>query len=270
MKVLIRNYQGNGYVWKDATWREFTYYVDDEVFGETALNSVEILAVKDDNRNGYVVCRHCNTLVRNDPAEIEKHYAEMEAKKDCTKCKYMRIWGDRRDQTIKYAPNEDGTYTCTDVSNVRLGCTIGWLTVEVNKAEAKRNCHYAQCRRQGVATINDAFVQYPGLFNKSLTIDTLEENKYVNEGYKNGFFEYDMRLRGSLKACVNTNGIVDHFRFISRGWSTNIYYSDTYNKLFYADWDKYNDKIGDVMNDAKEQQILAKISKLYKEAETDE
>lgn len=270
MKILIRNYREKGYVWKDATWRDFTYYVDDEDYGETGFSTTEILAVKDDNRNGYVVCRHCNTLVRNDPAEIEKHYAEMEAKKDCAKCKYMRHYSDRTNVTVEYVRNEDGTYQRNETSTVKLGCTAGWLTQEVNTAAAKKGCAYVQCRRQGVVEIRDTFVKYPGLFNKSITVDLLEANKCVNEGYKNGHFEYDMKLRGTLKACVNTAGVVDHFRFVKRGASYNIYYSDTYNKLFYADWGRYEENMSDIMTEEKVQQILTKISKLYKEAETDE
>ena len=195
MKILIRNYREKGYVWKDATWRDFTYYVDDEDYGETGFSSTEILAVKDDNRNGYVVCRHCNTLVRNDPAEIEKHYAEMEAKKDCAKCKYMRHYNDRTNVTVEYVRNEDGTYQRNETSTVKLGCTAGWLTQEVNTAAAKKGCAYVQCRRQGVVEIRDTFVKYPGLFNKSITVDLLEANKCVNEGYKNGHFEYDSHFR---------------------------------------------------------------------------
>ena len=270
MKILIRNFNNTFYVWKDATWHGSGYHVDDDFYGSVSIAPSEVVAVKDDNRNGYVVCKHCGELILNNPEAIEKHYADMEAKRDCAKCKKARIYGDRMNETIEYVANDDGTYRRTEECTVRLGCTAGYYTKEVHSADAKRNCIYNQCRQKGVSAINDIFVKYPGVFDKCLTVDFLKSKKYVNEEYVNGYFEYDLKLRGTLKACVNKLGIVDHFRLNYNGWNYYLYYSEKYEKLFYADWGIYKEGIADVTSNAKAQQVLTKISKLYKEAETNE
>lgn len=272
MKVLLRNWEGKSYVWKNAKWEGDHYYLidADEWFGDVQIDQICILAVSEDNRANYVRCANCGALIENTPESIEQHFAEKEAEKDCFKCNRLRTYGNKMNASITYAPNADGTYSVSETYVSKLGCTVNYYTEDINSASAKKNCIYSRCRRAGVKPINDVFVQYPNPFNKQLTIDFLDKKKFTCDGYKNGYYEYDLKLRNTLKACVNDNGIIDHFRINMRGWNYNIYYSDTHNKLFYACYGRYDDKCSDIMSDAKVDQILAKLSKLYEEAEVDE
>ncbi len=265
MEILLRNYNNEKYVWMEADWRDGKYLVSDAVFGETEIDTLSVMAVRNDNRNNKVQCAYCGAIIENTPEAIERHYVEEEAKKDCTKCRYMRIYGDKMNKQITYEENPDGTYKCSETCEVRLGCTTSYWTKEIHTAEASRNCIYSQCRKKGVTVINDVFVKYPGLFNKQITVDALEAKKYAREEYKNGYFRYDMKLRGALKACVNDIGIVDHFLLIKNGYTTKLYYSGAYNKLFYADWGNYQENVSDIMSESRKSQILDKLSKLYEE-----
>lgn len=264
MKILIRKYKNKYYVWKDAEWKEGYYYIDD---GNEVVYMNNILAVTEDPRIGYVECRHCGKLVKNDPESIERHFAEVEAQKDCLKCEKMVTYGDKISPERTIEQNEDGTYKVVEKYNTHLGCRAYYYTVNIHSNAANKDCIYRQCRRKGVQQINDAFVNYPGLFEKQITADTLIANKCTFEGHQNGFYEYDMKMRGTVKACVNELGIVDHFVVEVRGWRYIFHYSDKYQKIFFEHYERYYEKVSDYITNSKAESIIKKLSKIYEEAE---
>ena len=265
MNILIKRYKGKYYVWKPATWRNGVYLVNGE-----QIDIFNILAVTEDDRGNYVRCTHCDTLIENTPEAIEAHFAEKEAQRNCLKCGNLRPIGTKVNQRITYTKNADGTYALNDTYTTRLGCTVGYPTRDIESRDAINNCIFSRCRRAGVAPINDVFIKYPNTFNKMITVDMLEEKKFAKDGRNGNYIEYDLKMRGTLKACVNDFGIVEKFKISIRGWTHNIYYSDTHNKLFYEDWGNYNDCMTDIMTAAKEEQILKKLASLYEEAQVDE
>ena len=89
--------------------------------------------------------------------------------------------------------------------------------------------------------------------------------KYQFEGYQSGYFVYDLRARGTLKACVNELGIVDHFIVGHRGWNYIMYYSDKYNKLFVSDSGRYKDNAIYCTSESKVKSTISKIAELFKE-----
>lgn len=269
MKVLLRNYNNQYYVWKEATYFDDSYYIltdnRDEVW------EFQVLAVADDDRVGYVRCAYCGALIKNDEESIERHYAEMEAKKDCATCSNLRAYGDKMTVSKALSENDDGTYNVTEVYKTELGCKVSRYSTELLNSEAAiRNCKFNQCRRHGVRPLKDAFVKYPGLFEKQITVDMLNAKKFTFDKYNNGYYEYDLKMRGTLKACVNTMGIVDHFVMYKGGWRYNFYYSDKYKKIFFLSWNKYCEDTRDWVTSAKEEQIINKLSKLYEEAKVNE
>lgn len=266
MEILIRNWDNTSYVWKAATWKNGEYYIEDDCGFEYGIKQTNILAVRDDNRIGYVQCNYCNELIENTPESIERHYAESEAKKDCLKCEYLRAGNKRKDKTTTYTPNGDGTYRIVESYVSNLICNQSYWPMDIESNDAKRNCQYVQCRRHGVQQIDDIFVRYPEPFVRQITVDVLDAKKYPFEAYNNGFFEYDLKSRDTLKACVNELGIIDHFVYISRGWRYYLYYSDKYEKLFYLDGSKYSERMHAIMTETKINSTLKKISALYKEA----
>lgn len=272
MKILLRKFDDEYYVWKPAKWEDDHYYIinADEWFGDMQIDMVHILAVSEDDRANYVRCKHCGALIENTPEAIERHFAAKEAEKDCLKCNHLRPYGNKKNSNTTYVLNADGTYSISEAYVSKLGCNISYYTEDINSAAAQRNCIYSRCRRSGVKPIDDVFVKYPNPFNKQLTIDFLDKKKFVCEGHRNGYYEYDLKLRDTLKACVNEQGVVDHFRVSIRGWSWHLYYSDTHNKIFYSNYGTYNDNCCEIMSEAKVNQIIAKLSKIYEEAEVDE
>lgn len=272
MKILLRKFDEQYYVWKPAKWEDGQYYIlnADEWFGDMQIDAIHILAVSEDDRANYVRCANCGALIENTPESIERHFAEKEAEKDCFKCNRLRTYGQKFHARTTYEPNADGTYSVSETYVSKLGCNVSYYTEDINSSTAKRNCIYSKCRRAGVKPIDDIFVKYPNPFNKQLTIDFLDKKKFACDGYKNGYYEYDLKLRNTLKACVNDQGVVDHFRVILRGWNWHLYYSDTHNKIFYANYGNYNENCCDIMSEEKANQILAKLSKIYEEAEVDE
>lgn len=264
MKILLRKYGNECYVWKDAIYvrknGEYCFCIDEDLILQT-----NVLAIKDDDRAGYVTCNHCGTLIKNDPASIEAHFAEQEAKRDCFHCENMSIRRlDVRD--IQYVKNNDGTYTRTETANVNLYCgRYSWDRVPIDSPDAKAICKYAQCRKRGVSNIEDVFIQYPDLFDKQVAVDVLNEKNSSYDGYKNSFFIYDLKCHDAVKACVNELGIIDHFIINFRTHSAKAYYSAKYDKLFFADNDEYAEHPWFDLSENRYNQAKAKISALYKE-----
>ena len=267
MKILIRKYGDKQYyVWKDAVYKNGQFYIDNKDFGELIVYQVEILAIKDDNRSEYVICSNCGAIIKNDPESIEAHFAAKEAQRDCFKCPSLRK---ENIKSIKadYAEAEDGNFNVTETYNVDLRCSRNYFNrPRINTEAAKSICIHYQCRKRGVHKIEDIFTKYPDLFNKHITVDALNAKKFEAEGQYNDFFEYDMKLRNTLKAYVNELGIVDHFVVKCRGQRYFVYYSAKYDKLFFSYRGReYTEQLPDYMTENKFNQVKAKISALYKE-----
>lgn len=261
MNVLLRMYDGKYYVWKEAVWSRGKYIVDGSV-----INAVNILAVKDDNRKKSVVCNNCGAIIDDNPEAIERHFAEQEAKKDCLKCESLRLRNTKR-KSREFVRNEDGTYTYTDIGTTTLMCNQSYYNdISIEDNCVNRYCIHYQCRLSGVDNLFDVFIEYPGVFDKQITVDLLKKNGYEYEGCHNGFFEYDLRLRGALKACVNELGIIDHFVIKYRNYSVMAYYSNKYNEVFYYNYGNYGLLNNEYVSQSKHDAVKAKISALYKEA----
>ena len=262
MKILLRNWKDSHYVWQDATWIRGRFFIDD-----IEIYHTNILAIKSDEdiAKNYVMCAHCGTMVKNDPESIEAHFAEMEAKRDCFKCQNMR----ERAQTqeiLSFKKKDDGTYDLVKNVNAYLVCKVDYYNApEINSDRAKQICQYYQCRRRGTQKINDIFFNYPGIFDKNITVDKLIEGKYVFSQYADCYFEYDLKCRNTVKACVNEAGVVDHFIIKSKGYTYRAYYSAKYDKLFWGDGCFYTESMPYHMTENKLEMAMKRIAALYKE-----
>lgn len=264
MKILLRNWKDSHYVWKDASWHQHKFFIEPE---KVEVSPISILAIKDDEREkNYVVCVHCGAMVKNDPASIEAHFAEMEAKRDCIKCKAL---GERSIETLKadYTKNADGTYTAVKTILTSLRCKQDWYnSPDINSDRAKQICIYHQCRRRGMQKISDFFTRHPDAFDKNATVDALIAKKYTHDNYRDGFFEYDLKCRNTVKACVNKAGIIDHFIIKSKGYSYIAFYSVKYDKIFWTENGvNYTESMPYHMTENKLEMAKKKIVELYKE-----
>lgn len=265
MKVLLRRSGDKYYVWEDAVYKNSEFYVDG-----CLVYLANILAVKDDNRKDSVVCAYCGEVIKNTPEEIEKHFAAQEAKRDCFKCQHLRKYNsESKDAT--YTKDEHGRFIVTETYHANLKCTIGWYDYpDIDAAKAKRDCIFHRCRNAGVAQIKDVFTEYDNPFDTSITVDLLLEKKFEPEGYNRGYFEYDLKSRNTVKACVNEVGVVDHFVIKHRNSRYAVYYSAKYDKLFFTNGRDYDERIPSAISQTKYEQAKAKIAALYKEVKTDE
>lgn len=267
MQVLLRKFQDKYYVWKKARWEGNRYYITTDGY-EIDCGQTDILAIKEDERSEYVACANCGEIIHNDPNSIEQHFVAQEAKTDCLKCSYLTTRGSEYNVSKSYEPNGDGTYKVTKVFNSSLGCTYNsyWGSSDISAKKTLDGCQYRRCRKLGVKQIEDIFIQYPGLFDKQITVDVLLAKKCKYDKYNREYFEYDLKCRDTLKACVNEMGIVDHFVLRYRYNQYTIYYSEKYNLILFEECGKYSSIVPYGISDTKYVQIKDKITELYKEA----
>lgn len=267
MKVLLRNDNGKPYVWRDATWHNGVYKVKDDLGRYNVVYQRKIIAVDEDNRSGCVVCRNCGEMISNTPEEIEAHFAEKEVGRDCLKCSHLEVSRVLSEKKSSYTKNEDGTYAVSETYNAKLGCYRYWSSYPLGSPQAEQQCEFRLCRVQGVKEIDDIFVKYPNVFSKFLTVDILLNNNYAYEGYRNGYFCYDLQCRGALKACVNADGVVDCYLCSSRGEEYYMHYSSEHHKIFFEWGDRYREDVDAFVSAGKRDMMLKRLKKLYEEAE---
>lgn len=263
MQILLRQHEGKYYVWKEAKLTKDGYVINSE---ERSINPIAILDVKANEEENYAVCVGCGAVIKNNPGSIEAHFAEREAQKNCLTCS-NKIESSIHDRQITYIKNEDGSYSAMSTYKTSLSCRNGYFSINNPSQETlMRNCIYYRCRRYGVKENHSIFTKYPHPFETQITVDTLLAKKCNYEGYNCGFFEYDLKLRGTLFACVNELGVVDHFRATWRNCYYSVYYSDKYDKLFFVDCGNYTEKLPWSITVEKANKIKEKIVALYKEA----
>ena len=87
MKVLLRSYENEPFVWKEAE-RNFNndFVVDGKVVGETS-----IISVAEMDKNKFVKCANCGSIISNNSRAIKEHRNISCDWKNCLKCKYLRI-----------------------------------------------------------------------------------------------------------------------------------------------------------------------------------
>ena len=257
MQVLFRMFDNKYYVWKEAAHKGNRFVVDNCNYCET-----EIIAVKGDEGGKYVRCKYCNEQIDNTPEAIEKHFLEQEAKRDCSKCRNMRI-ENRSIPERTIVKNAEGRYDITEKYTARLHCTYSWNDPDTELG--KSLCQYNQHRKHGVEAVGGILMEYPDLFERQITVEALKANNYAFERRWNGFFSYNMNLRNTLFAYVNEYGVVDHFEAYYRSNCAHFYYSATQKKLFYARNGCYTEGKPSNWSDNKYNMVRRKIEALYKE-----
>lgn len=279
MKILLRHYGEEEYVWKKATWNTSGYVLEND---SVSWPESSIVAIQEDERSKYVRCQNCGEIIANTPDAIEAHYKSREANKNCLTCSEVK---ESRSEIIstKYNRQEDGTYKATREYTVQLYCGPYWNTAPIMTTRSDAICKYTACRRRGVSSIEDVFVKYPGVFDTQLTVDAIVAANWAYDGVEyvdtNECFFYDGKLRNTMKAVVNKSGIVEWFFVKCKGASYYMTYSAKYDKFFYVDyynqWGKntgntYKEGQPSCMTDLKYEQVCKKIKQLYQEASINE
>lgn len=268
MRILLRRDGDNEYVWKEAIYKNEQYFiVTDGV--ELRVYDNNIAAVADHEKSGYVVCKACGEMVENTPEAIEAHYTSKENSKDCAKCQHLSFNNNIR-PTRKLVDNGDGTYHVVDEYNSELYCRSNYYKKHMEDVDEVRECIFFACRRSGMRQSKDIFIAYPGVFDTAITVDVLTEKKYNLDGHNGSYFMYDLKSRGTIKACVNNSGIVECFQVSSNGDRVYFYYSEKYDKLFWCGGSynsNYEEGRPSWFREVKFNAALTKIRALYKGAE---
>lgn len=257
MQILLRKYQGKSYVWKEAKFDRDEYTIDGFHVSQT-----NIIAVKGGEGKKIVRCRFCGEKMENNPEVIEKHFADQEAKRDCLQCMQRQFYNKGSVNRV-VTKGENGGYNIQESYTAKLRCCYSWNDVETEAAVTA--CQFNQHRKQGVEPVGGWLLDYPDLFEKQITVEALKAKGYEYCRRYDGFFEYDMKMRGTMHAYVNEYGIVDHFVASYRGYNNTFYYSATQDKLFYYSNGEYNDKMPWNWGETKYNTVRKKITDLYKE-----
>ena len=266
MRILLRNYGGNEYVWKDATYKDCQYFIT-ENNQSIRIDEIKIAAIDGQAGQGYVVCNCCGELIENNPTAIDAHYNKRERERDCTSCDHLAYSRDKKRIERTLVAIGDGKYRIKDEIIAELMCgASGWQNIRLTSPEIKRVCVYYKCRRSGVRAPSDIFSQYPGVFDTMITADVLTAKKFKFENHNGNYFIYDMKSRGTIKACVNKSGVVECFIVSSNGTRVKYFYSEKYDKMFYVNGNTYVEGKPYWFREVKFDEAHKKIKALYEGA----
>ena len=257
MKILIGNYGGEIYTWKDAVYDGRSFFVEKNPIIET-----EIISVHDDARVNMVKCSNCGEVFKADSPELEAHRHLAENSDSCLKCEVMRC-NDGRIIFKEFDKTEDGKYIRTTKSIVTPKCCHGWNYINIDSIEARRNCKYRRCAIAEMVPFTDFFISYPEAFGDLITVDKIIEKGYKEKEIRTGISEYTLKARNNIKAIVNGLGIVDYFyvKYYSNGFK--LRYSKKYDKLFWMHNGHYNEfEYYSIPSNTREY-IKKTIAKLY-------
>lgn len=262
MKLLLRQFGDECYVWKNAEMNdEKTFIVD----GRT-VNQGNVVSIYRDNRNKFVKCSHCGTILKNADVEIKEHRLKSTTSTTCFGCPNLRTC-EEITKSIKYVLQDDGKYIATVKSEMQLKCRQGWGRLyDINSEDARTGCKYRGCIDATMKSIQDIFTECPGIFDDIITIDCiLDTNFEYRTSYRNGTTLYKLKGRDNIVAVVNKIGIVDHFNISRYSHCWDVVYSKKYNE-FYKIWNglyiKWNPDDEDMPHGTL-QRIKDRIAKLY-------
>ena len=262
MRILLRNYNGEQYVWKKAEMKSATKFALEDG-GE--VRQADIVSISRDNRKKFVKCSACGEIIRNTPEAIKEHRDRASTSSTCFGCPYIRETNSKR-LSAKYTLQEDGRYVVNVKNSVKLSCRNSWDYYDINSQGARDVCRWKLCATSEMKAIEDVFTKYPCVFDDMITVDKVLDNGFTKRE------EYDMRnevhyklkARNNITAVVNKLNIVDKFVIDYRSNHYNVMYSKKYNKLFTMSNGKYIvcDSIW-CIPDTTFENIKAKIASLY-------
>ena len=227
MKILLRNYKSESYIWKDATYKTNTFFVDDDI----PIRYSNIVSIIDDNRPKQVKCSACGEIFEKGSKEWKKHIRPNTDNSKCWTCSHLR---ETRNYNTplnkKYTKMENGNYKVVTTGECILECGNSYPRKKLN--EALSTCYYNQCMNAKANEHKDFFQTYPGAFDDIITVDKVLEFGYKKRIYDGTYTVYELKARNTIKVYVNKLGIVNYIVIFYNRESRKIYYSKKYNKIF--------------------------------------
>lgn len=261
MKILLREYKNEQYVWVTAKYDGYKFIVDGRTQYET-----NIVSVINDNRKNYVKCSSCGKMFPKKGKKFAKHQEEARTIKPCIDCRSLHT-GEVSITKPKYIYNDDGTFTKKTETVVDLFCNAHfWTTPRCMSEDAINNCKLRQCGTAKGEEIHDTFTDLPGIFDDIITVDKILDNGYEQINWQDACVaEYSINSSIGLRAYVNRLGIVDKFYIDTYEYGGYVWYSKKYDEFFtYSSHDTYTIWMPRGLNKEDELGIKAYIRKLYK------
>ena len=232
MKILLREYNSEDYVWVTAKHNGEYFLVNGEIIEE-----YKIVSVINDNRKNYIKCSSCGKVFPKNGKKFEQHKEAAKGITPCLTCRKLRATEVSGNKT-RYVANEDGTYTRKLDTKVTLKCKKHfWEEYDIDSEYAIASCKYRQCSNAYGMEITDTFTQYPGIFDDIITVDKILDHGYEHIGYYDrNLTEYVLNTEIGVSAWVNNLGIVDKFTIDSgEGWAYHVNYSKKYKEFYNCD-----------------------------------
>ena len=262
MKILLREYGRERYVWKSAKYNKGYFCVDGE--DQPQHN---IVSIDNDNRKKYAQCSCCGQIFRKgDLHKFQEHKENAIKPETCFGCPHLYVDGSCVKRK-KYTVNFDGTFSEMLEREVSLKCsrTGSWAYYDINDSRTINYCKRRQCGDAKLEEINDFFTKYPGVFDDIITID-----KLLDAGYDVGTLaDYGVtqiiaeEIEYVIQAEVNRIGIVDCFNIYYDDDWYRVYYSRRYDNLFWYHRE-YKEWLHPLMSTELKNEIKEHIAKLYR------
>jgi hypothetical protein len=256
MKILLRNYGEERYVWKTAKYGEGGFTVDGNA--QPIQNVVSIL---NDNRKNYFKCSCCGKVFRKGSDKFEEHKRNAIKPKTCLDCNRLCV-GNEYITESKYIINPDGTFTKKTESKVSLQCSASglWSYDYIDSAAAIRRCNKRQCAGATEKEIKDIFIEYPGVFDDIITVDALLDDGLDIKLPAGVETDFQINSSEDIYAIVNKIGIIKSFVVYIDGDYYDVYYSKKYDKLFGEDYKVWHPTF---IDEEQYETIKADIAILY-------
>ena len=232
MKILLRNYAYQQYVWVTAKYKDGHFVVNAEPQEER-----NVVSVINDNRKNYIQCSSCGKLFRKNDPKFEIHKRNSASPSTCLGCRHL--YTENADLVkSKYIMNPDGTFTEKTERNVELVCSnYGMYShYNINSDQLLIRCKFRQCEYASPEEIHDIFTDMPGVFDDIITMD-----KLFDVGYKGVYPSYHgnrevlLQSKYEIYANINNLNIIDSFTLFLKDAYWVLFYSKKYNEVFTVD-----------------------------------
>lgn len=262
MKILLSRYNHEHYVWKDATYKDKLFYVDDKSFKES-----QIVSVMDFDVSNKIQCSICGKEFIKDSPEWQQHITQTFDINRCANCRHVK------EMNVLHQPKvckqlDYGKFDIAHqyVSELKCGRTSWYSPDSILSNNAKTQCIYNQCVKAKPIELSNFFTQYPGAFDSMITIDQIVKGKYAKI-YNNydGTISIKLKSKNQIYAHINNKNIVEYFEVYYRKNHWRVFYSKKYKKFFTMNSDNYVEWISYLYDipEAAREYIKQKIAALY-------
>lgn len=259
MKILLRSYEKEPFVWKEAERdSNNNFVIDGKVFKET-----DIVSVAEMDKNKFVKCANCGSIIPNNSRAIKAHRNISCDWKNCLKCKYVRI-KTQAEKSKGFIRNENGNFDMTVRSVVSLQCGNLWNGKDILNDDARTGCHFAGCKNAKMLPSDDFFSKNPDAFDDMITVDKIVKNGYTQMWKSGDYTCYELKARNRIYAYVNKFNIVEKFTIQYRYYNDTVVYSKKLDEIFSLNGNgKYAKPIIYGMPDESLENVRKKIASLY-------